>query len=428
MSHLRNFIITVMMVLVSVTTVLGNAQFEPTKTEKYQIETGENLIVEIYEVEVEATSNDFIKESFIDNGNKYVFSDIVETENNNVEVKEATIPKEQIFTTGNKDEIIANLEKEIPYKDEYGYVGNIQLDTESVVVKSNETSTKTWNNTETKTYSDFMFKDNSVIPSTMTNNYGTKFKLQGVTWEVTQQELNGVGELVPTKYNAVATYGATLSSTTVDNYKAEFVYKGTVAKTLVEGKKVEVKYVSVPVENNVDKQNGADVEYIKAIGIIILRLLALIIILLAIAVGIIYLIKYIKSLKGVEVYNYFDDGKGFSYVYLGKVSVDVQSPVVDLNHFNEEIQSCNFSFVVDKNTTNKLFGKSIGISLDGVTVMHEIDSKGIEHTFKLDIGDAEDLLGRMAVKNLEKIVEKTKLELDDDNFNEEDFYIENNEE
>ncbi len=422
MSHLRNFIIIVMMVLVSVTTVLGNAQFEPTKTEKYQIETGENLIVEIYEVEVEATSNDFIKEPFIDNGIKYVFSDIVETENIYVEDKETTIPKEQIFTTGNKDEIIANLEKEIPYEDEYGYVGNIQLDTESVIVNANETSTKTWNKTETKTYSDFMFKDNSVIPSTMTNSSGTKFKLQGVTWEVTQQELNGVGELVPTKYNAVATYGATLSSTTVDNYKAEFVYKGTVNKTLVEGKKVEVKYVSVPVENEImDKESSFTIP--AGLGSVLLRLLGLLICIVAILVGIIILIKYLKSLKGIEIYNYFDDGQGLHYVYLGKITVDIKTPVVDLNVFNEEIQSSNFNFVVDKNTTNSLFGKCIGVTLDGVTIMHEITTKGVEHTFKLTIGDSIDLID---ITRTEK--PKDKKELERINFNEEDFYIEQDEE
>lgn len=421
MSHLRNFIITMMLVIISVTTVLGNAQLEPTKQEKLTMETGENVIVEIYEVPVEATASDLIKDFFYDNDIKYVFSDVEEIENVYVEEKEVVEAQEHISATGNREEIIANLDKSLEYSDDYGYIGTINLDTESLIITENETSTKSWYKSESKTYSNFMYKDNSVIPSTMTNSVGTKLKLQSVSWEVTQQELNGVGELVPTKYNAVANYGATLYSTTVDNYKVEVLYKGTVAKNMVEGKRIEVRYVSVPVENIVDEQSGADVEFVKAIGIIILRLLGLVILILAIAVAILYLIKYLKSLKGVEVYNYFDDGKGYSYVYLGKVTVDIKTPVVDLNHFNEEIQSCNFSFVVDKNTTNRLFGKSIGISLDGVTVMHEIDSKGIEHTFKLDIGDAEDLLGRIAVK-------KTKTELEDDNFNEEDFYIENNEE
>lgn len=393
MSHLRNFIVTVMMVILSVTTVFANVQLEPTKTEKYQIETGENLIVEIYEVEAEATANDFIKEPFVDNGVKYVFSDIIETENIYVEEKEATTPKEQIFTTGNKDEIVANLEKEIPYEDEYGYVGKIQLNPESVIVKENETSTKSWYSTESKTYSNFMYKDNSVIPSTLTNQYGTKFKLQGVSWEVTQQELNGVGELVPTKYNAVANYGATLTSTTVDNYKAEFVYKGIVTKTLVEGKKVEVKYVSVPVENVV-VDNEKSIEIPDGLGSILLKLLGLVLLFALIIGAIIFLSKYLKSLKGIEVYNYFDDGQGLHYVYLGKITVDVKTPVVDLNVFEEEIQSSNFNFVVDKNTTNKLFGKCIGVTLDGVTVMHEVSTKGIEHTFKLTIGDAIDLISK----------------------------------
>ncbi len=427
MSHLRNFIITVMMVLVSATTVLGSVQFEPTKTEKYQIETGENHIVEIYEVEVEATSNDFIKEPFIDNGVKYVFSDIVETENISVEEKEASFPKKQIFTTGNKDEIIANLEKEIPYEDEYGYVGTIKLDAESVVIKVNETSTKSWNKTETKTYSDFMFKDNSVIPSTMTNSSGTKFKLQGVNWEVTQQELNGVGELVPTKYNAVATYSATLTSTTVDNYKVEFIYKGTVAKNLVEGKRVEVKYVSVPVENEVtDKESSFTIP--AGLGSVILRLFGLLIFIAVLIGGSIFLLRYLKSLKGIEVYNYFDDGQGLHYVYLGKITVDIKTPVVDLNVFNEEIQSSNFNFVVDKNTTNSLFGKCLGVTLDGVTVMHEITTKGVEHTFKLTIGDSIDLINVTRTEKSKEAKSNEAKKGERINFNEEDLYIEQDEE
>ncbi len=426
--HLKNFIITLMLTIISTTTVFANIELEPTKTEKQTMESGEAIIVEIYEVPVEATASDLIKDFFYDNDIKYVFSDVEEIENVYVEEKEVVEPQEHIVTTNNKDEIIANLDKELEYSDDYGYVGTITLDPESLVISENETSTKSWYKSETKVYNNFMFKDNSVIPSTMTNSVGTKLKLQSVSWEATQRELNGVGELVDTKYKAVANYGATLYSTTVDNYKVEVLYKGTVAKNMVEGKCIEVRYVSVPVENIVDKQGGADVEFIKAIGTIVLRLLVFIILLLAIVLAILYLIKYLKSLKGVEVYNYFDDGKGYSYVYLGKVTVDIKTPVVDLNHFNEEIQSCNFSFVVDKNTTNKLFGKSIGISLDGVTVMHEIDSKGIEHTFKLNIGDAEDLLGKIAVKSLEKAVEKTKKQLDDDDFNEEDFYIETEEE
>ncbi len=423
LNHLRNFIITLILTIISTTTIFANVDLEPTKTEKQLMENGETIIAEIYEVPVEVTANDLIKEYFYDNDVKYVFSDIEEIENVYVEEKEATVPKEHISKTGKKEEIIANLEKEMPYEDEYGYTGTVALDTESIIVKENETSTKSWYKSETKTYNDFMFKDNSVIPSTITNSSGIKLKLQSVTWEATEKELNGVGELVDTKYKAVANYGATLYSTTVDNYKVEVLYKGTVTKNMVEGKRVEVKYVSVPSEPLVE--SGADVEYIKAIGVIVLRLLALILLILAVAFGILYLIKYLKSLKGVEVYNYFDDGKGYSYVYLGKVSIDFKSPVVDLNHFNEEIQSCNFSFVVDKNTTNRLFGKRIRITLDGVTIMHEIDSKGVEHTFKLDIGDGEDLVSKVFTKTLGKVVEKTKTDLKDDNFNEEDFYIEN---
>ncbi len=418
MSHLKNFTITIILVLLSATTVLGSVQLEPTKQERYQIEKGENLIVEIYEVEAEATSNDFIKEPFIDNGVKYVFSDIEETENIHVEEKEVVVPKEQIFQTGNKDEIIANLEKEIPYEDEYGYVGNIQLDTESVIVKANETSTKSWNKTETKTYSNFMYKDNSVIPTTITNESGTKFKLQGVTWEVVEQELNSVGELVPTKYNAVATYSATMSSTTVDNYKAEFVYKGNVAKNLVEGKKVEVKYVSVPEEIG-EVENEKSFKIPASLGIIFLKLLGVIMLILLIIGLVIFLLKYLKSLKGIEVYNYFDDGQGLHYVYLGKITVDTKKPVVDLNVLKEEIQSSNFNFVLDKNTTNSLFGKCIGITLDGVTIMHEITTKGIEHTFKLTIGDSIDLINVSMTEKTKSTKKEERI-----NFNEEDFYIE----
>ncbi len=416
MSHLRNFIITTMLVILSATTVLGN-QLQPTKTEKLTMENGENVIVEIYEVEVEATANDLIKEFFYDNDTKYVFSNIEEIENVHVEEKEATVPKNEVVKSGNKAEILANLEKEIPYEDKYGYVGTVNLDTTSLVVTENEKSSKSWNKTETKSYDNFMFKDNSVIPSTMTNSNGVKFKLQGVTWEVTQQELNGVGELVPTKYSAVATYGATLTSTTVDNYKIEYLYKGTVAKNMVEGKRVEISYVGVPSENIVT-DNASDVVFLKGLGLVVLRLLLLLLFIGALIFAMLYLFKYIKSLKGIEVYNYFDDGQGLHYVYLGKITVDVKTPVVDLNVFNEEIQSANFNFVVDKNTTNKLFGKCIGVTLDGVTVMHEITTKGVEHTFKLTIGDSIDLISENTAPKKKEAKKGERV-----NFSEEDFYI-----
>ena len=99
------------------------------------------------------------------------------------------------------------------------------------------------------------------------------------------------------------------------------------------------------------------------------------------------LLFYLKSRRGADVYNLIDK----EYIRIGRQIIQTKEPVIDLNEFEELIQSNVFQFVLDRKTTAALFGRNLNITYQDVTVKHRVNEKNGEYRFELDLGGVLDV-------------------------------------
>ena len=64
--------------------------------------------------------------------------------------------------------------------------------------------------------------------------------------------------------------------------------------------------------------------------------------------------------------------------------------MIDLNEFEDLIQSNVFQFVLDKKITKALFGWNISVTYKDMTVKHRVNEKKGEYRFELDLGGVLD--------------------------------------
>ena len=68
----------------------------------------------------------------------------------------------------------------------------------------------------------------------------------------------------------------------------------------------------------------------------------------------------------------------------------MKKPLIDLNEFEDMIQSNSFAFVLDKKTTKELFGKNVSVTLKDITVKHRVNGYHEEYRFELELGGILD--------------------------------------
>ena len=99
-----------------------------------------------------------------------------------------------------------------------------------------------------------------------------------------------------------------------------------------------------------------------------------------------FLMFYLKNRQGADVYNLIDK----EYICIGRQNVNPKQPVIDLNEFEDLIQSNVFQFVLDKKTTKAIFGRNISVTYKDMTVKHRVNEKKGEYRFELDLGGVLD--------------------------------------
>ena len=118
----------------------------------------------------------------------------------------------------------------------------------------------------------------------------------------------------------------------------------------------------------------------------ILKAVTDIIAVLLLGCAIAMLLLYLKNRQGADVYNLIDK----EYICIGRQNINPKQPVIDLNEFEDLIQSNIFQFVLDKKTTKALFGRNISVTYKDMTVKHRVNEKKGEYRFELDLGGVLD--------------------------------------
>lgn len=192
---------------------------------------GSQQAIKTFTVSPEQDPAALIEEPFELEGYLYTFADIVKSEN---PVEEKRIHTEVITVETTKDDlalILEQLKPTIEY-DDGRFQGTLALDHTSLNTVAAGYATKNYTVTETKTIGQLDRNDMSYVPATTIKN-GRTLSLANVEWQVTGTDL--VGEaLMPSQYQAVATYSAKASYQAATGYVTTAEYIGDVTHEGVE--------------------------------------------------------------------------------------------------------------------------------------------------------------------------------------------------
>ena len=192
---------------------------------------GSQQAIKTFTVSPEQDPAALIEEPFELEGYLYTFADIVKSEN---PVEEKRIHTEVITVETTKDDlalILEQLKPTIEY-DDGRFQGTLKLDHTSLNTVAAGYATKNYTVTETKTIGQLDRNDMSYVPATTIKN-GRTLSLANVEWQVTGTDL--VGEaLMPSQYQAVATYSAKASYQAATGYVTTAEYTGEITHEGVE--------------------------------------------------------------------------------------------------------------------------------------------------------------------------------------------------
>ena len=192
---------------------------------------GSQQAIKTYTIPPDQDPATLIEEPFELEGFLYTFANIVKTEN---PVEETKVHTEIItIETAKKDlsVVLENLEPTIEYDDGV-FKGTLALDHTSIVTVAAGYTTKSYTVTETKTIGQLDRNDMSYVPATTVKD-GRTLTLANVEWQVTGTDL--VGEaLMPSSYQAIATYSAKASYNAATGYITTAEYVGDVTHEGIE--------------------------------------------------------------------------------------------------------------------------------------------------------------------------------------------------
>lgn len=207
---------------------------------------GSQQAIKTFTVSPEQDPAALIEEPFELEGYLYTFADIVKSEN---PVEEKRIHTEVITVETTKDDlalILEQLKPTIEY-DDGRFQGTLALDHTSLNTVAAGYATKNYTVTETKTIGQLDRNDMSYVPATTIKN-GRTLSLANVEWQVTGTDL--VGEaLMPSQYQAVATYSAKASYQAATGYVTTAEYVGDVTHEGVESVTYVLTYIGTEVNH-----------------------------------------------------------------------------------------------------------------------------------------------------------------------------------
>lgn len=249
----KAFTLCIALILAMSCSVGAFAMEVPTNTVVQNL-NGSQQAIKTYTIAPDQDPATLIEEPFELEGFLYTFADIVKKENPIEEVKVHT----EVITieTSKKDlfEILANLEPTIAY-DDGSFKGTLALDHTSIVTEAAGYATKSYTVTETKTIGQLDRNDMSYVPATTIKD-GRTLSLANVDWQVTGTDL--VGEaLMPSSYQAIATYTAKASYQAATGYITTAEYVGEVTHEGIESVTYTLTYLGTVPPSDTDEAGGA---------------------------------------------------------------------------------------------------------------------------------------------------------------------------
>ena len=192
---------------------------------------GQQRLVKTYTLSPEVDPDELKEEDFSYDGYLYTWAYTTKVEHPYLESK--TVTETVTVNTAKNDlaQILAELSPSVPYEKD-GFSGELALDHTTLSTEASGYTTKYSKTTETKVIGNLDRNDMSYVPATTIKN-GRTLSLANVEWQVTGTDL--VGEaLMPSQYQAVATYSAKASYQAATGYVTTAEYTGEITHEGVE--------------------------------------------------------------------------------------------------------------------------------------------------------------------------------------------------
>lgn len=214
---------------------------------------GSQQAIKTYTISPEQDPATLIEEPFELEGFRYTFANIVKTEN---PIEESKLHTEVITVETDKKDlsaILAQLKPTLEY-DDGTFKGTLALNHTSLVTEASGYASKSYTVTETKTIGQLDRNDMSYVPATTIKD-GRTLKLVDVEWQVTGTDL--VGEaLVPSSYQAIATYSTRVSYNAATGYVTTAEYMGEVTHEGIESITYILTYLGEGIEPDAMNKDG----------------------------------------------------------------------------------------------------------------------------------------------------------------------------
>lgn len=286
-----------------------------------------------------------------------------------------TVTKTVTVETATKDlsDILAVLAPAVSY-DEDGYTGELALDHTTLSTEAAGYTTKYGSITETKVIGSLDRNDMSYVPATTVKN-GRTLSLSNVEWQITGTAL--VGEaLVPSQYQAVATYSASTSWKAATGYVTTAEYRGEVASEGVESITYTVVYLGEKIAAEPGHKVSGLLPAVSGSPFAVVGALMMLCLLAGLGI--------LLFLRRKNVYVYVPGSRPRDYKLVAKYRVKPESPEIDISSL-EIAPNDAVAVEVKRSLAKKLFGQTFTVHHVAGTHSYEIMQNGHDdwHEFNL---------------------------------------------
>ena len=346
MKRLRHLALGLLLIL-SLTT----SAFAAEVPEDFVVENlnGQQRLVKTYILSPDADPASLQEPSIDYDGYHYTWAYTTKEEEPYLESKAVT--ETVTVETSSKDlaDILAALEPSIPYNDGE-FTGTLALDHTSLVTEASGYTTKYSTTTETKVIGNLDRNDMSYVPATTTKN-GKTLSLVNVEWQITGTDL--VGEaLIPSRFQAVATYSASSSYQAATGYVTTAEYTGEVTAEGIDHITYTVVYTGTEIEPEPAATGGLLGDMFS--GGPLSLLLPLLLLLLAAGIAALAIVLF-RRRKNVMVYVPGDNPRDYKLV--DKFRVKAERPEIDISGLNL-VQESLVAVEINRSLTKKLVGQA----------------------------------------------------------------------
>lgn len=241
MKHLRHLALCLLLAL-SLTT----SAFAAEVPDKLVVENlnGQQRVVKTYVLSPEVDPATLMEPPFDYDGFTYTWAYTTKEERPFMDAR--TVSETVTVETSSDDlsDILSALAPTIPY-DDGQYTGELTLDHTTLVTEVSGYATKSSTITETKVIGNLDRNDMSYVPATTVKD-GKTLSLSNVDWQITGTDLLG-DMLVPSRFQAVATYSGSTSRKVATGYITTAEYRGEVTSEGVESITYTVVYAGTEI-------------------------------------------------------------------------------------------------------------------------------------------------------------------------------------